>query len=54
IILFDSGATKHMSCHRERFVSYAEIPPRTIHAADNHTFKAIGRGDMCIDLPNGS
>ncbi|OSC96526.1 hypothetical protein PYCCODRAFT_1350561, partial [Trametes coccinea BRFM310] len=50
--LFDSGATRHMSCYREKLVDFVEIEPRAIHAADNHVFKAIGKGDMYVSLPN--
>ena len=54
IILFDSGATRHMSCYRERFVTFTAISvPRAIHTADQHTFKAIGRGNMYVTLPDG-
>ena len=54
VILFDSGATSHMSCHRDRFLTYAPIAsPRAIRTADQHTFKAIGRGDMRVTLPDG-
>ncbi|CDO76235.1 hypothetical protein BN946_scf184644.g9 [Trametes cinnabarina] len=54
VIVFDSGATRHMSCYRERFIRYEEISPRLIQAADNHTFKAVGKGDMYVHLPNGT
>ncbi|EIW56712.1 uncharacterized protein TRAVEDRAFT_103859, partial [Trametes versicolor FP-101664 SS1] len=50
--LFDSGATRHMSPHRHRFVSYEPIPPKPIQAADKHVFKAVGKGDMYVTLPN--
>ncbi|TFK77917.1 hypothetical protein K466DRAFT_442192, partial [Polyporus arcularius HHB13444] len=52
IIWFDSGATRHMSPHRHHFVRYTAITPKVIHAADQHTFKAVGKGDMYVDLPN--
>lgn len=52
-ILFDSGATRHMSPHRDLFVNYKTIAPKTIQAADNHTFRGVGRGDMFITVPNG-
>ncbi|KAL7281618.1 hypothetical protein ACG7TL_004935 [Trametes sanguinea] len=54
VVLFDSGATRHMSCYREKLVDFVEIEPWAIHAADNHVFKAIGKGDMYVSLPNGS
>ncbi|KAI0075255.1 hypothetical protein K474DRAFT_1560994, partial [Panus rudis PR-1116 ss-1] len=51
--LYDSGATRHMSPHRNRFINFIEIPPRSIGAADNRSFKAVGKGDMFIDVPCG-
>lgn len=54
-MLLDSGASRHMSPHRDRFTNYQPInPPRDIQAADNHSFQAIGKGDMLIMLPNGN
>ncbi len=54
VILFDSGASRHMSPYRHLFVTYQRIPERPINAADNHVFKAVGRGDMYITVPNGA
>ncbi|CDO78280.1 hypothetical protein BN946_scf184674.g2 [Trametes cinnabarina] len=54
VILFDSGATRHMSSYRDKFINYVEISPRSIQAADDHVFKAVGKGDMYVDLPNGT
>src|SRR6266403_307524 len=51
--LYDSGASRHMSPLRERFVSYKAIPPRAITAADNRVFYAVGTGDLEIQVPNG-
>ncbi|KAI0341107.1 hypothetical protein BDW22DRAFT_1295679, partial [Trametopsis cervina] len=50
--IYDSGATRHMSPYRHRFINFEIIPPRSIAAADNGTFQAIGKGDMHITLPN--
>ena len=49
--LYDSGASRHMSPHRHRFTNYISIPPRSISAADNGQFMAIGQGDMRINVP---
>ncbi|KDQ19177.1 hypothetical protein BOTBODRAFT_91642, partial [Botryobasidium botryosum FD-172 SS1] len=49
--IYDSGASVHLSPYRGDFSSYTSIPPRTIHAAGNTTFTAIGRGDMTITMP---
>ena len=51
--LYDSGASRHMSSYRHKFVNYIDIELRTITAADSGTFQAIGRGDMHIEVPNG-
>jgi transposase InsO family protein len=51
--LYDSGASRHMSPYRHKFISYIDIEPKTITAADSGTFQAIGRGDMHIEVPNG-
>jgi hypothetical protein len=51
--LYDSGASRHMSPFRDRFVSYRTIPPRAITAADKRVFYAIGVGDLRVEVPNG-
>ena len=50
-IIFDSGATSHMSPHLHNFISYRPITPKSIHAADSHTFRGVSRGDMWITVP---
>ena len=50
-IIFDSGATSHMSPHLHHFISYCPITPKSIHAANNHTFCGVGCGDMWITVP---
>lgn len=51
--LFDSGASRHMSPYRHRFINYFPIQKRVLTAADGGTFDAIGKGDMHLTLPNG-
>jgi hypothetical protein len=51
--LYNSGALRHMSLLRDRFITYQEILPRPITAADKRVFYAIGIGDVVIDIPNG-
>ncbi|PSR87021.1 hypothetical protein PHLCEN_2v5279 [Hermanssonia centrifuga] len=51
--LYDSGASRHMSPYHHRFLNFQSITPKPIGAADNRTFKAIGKGDMYVDVPNG-
>ncbi|THG92841.1 hypothetical protein EW026_g8206 [Hermanssonia centrifuga] len=50
--LYDSGATRHMSPYQHRFIDFEAIAPKPIGAADNRTFKAVGKGSMYIDVPN--
>ena len=52
--LYDSGATRHMSGFGHKFINFVEIEPIPITAADKRTFKATGKGDMRIYLPNGN
>ena len=52
--LYDSGASRHMSPYRERFVTYRDIPARPITAANNRVFYAVGAGDLQIQVPNGA
>ena len=51
--LYDSGASRHMSGFRHKFIDLVDIEPVPISAADKRTFKATGRGKMIIHLPNG-
>lgn len=51
--LFNSGASRHMSPHRDHFASYRDIHPKSFDAANQQTFEAIGQGDIILDLPNG-
>ncbi|KIO13945.1 hypothetical protein M404DRAFT_68042, partial [Pisolithus tinctorius Marx 270] len=47
-ILFDSGASHHMSSYCSKFLDYKPIVPKPITAANIHTFHAIGKGDLAI------
>jgi Reverse transcriptase (RNA-dependent DNA polymerase)/gag-polypeptide of LTR copia-type/GAG-pre-integrase domain len=49
----DSGASRDYSPDREKFSNYQTID-RDITTADGSIVKAIGMGDLHIDLPNGS
>ena len=49
----DSGASRDYCPDRERFTNYRPIN-RNITTADERTVKAIGMGDMHVELPNGS
>ena len=52
--ILDSGCTRHMTPDRHRLANYREIPPKSICAANQESFSAIGMGDMTIHLPNGA
>ncbi|KAI6000438.1 hypothetical protein EDC04DRAFT_2908788 [Pisolithus marmoratus] len=43
MILFDSGASRHMSSYCSQFLDYKPIIPQSVAAANNHTFLAIGK-----------
>ena len=49
----DSGASRDYCPDRERFTNYQQIN-HNITTADGRTVKAIGMGDMHVELPNGS
>ncbi|KJA26563.1 hypothetical protein HYPSUDRAFT_123008, partial [Hypholoma sublateritium FD-334 SS-4] len=51
--LYDSGASRHMSGYRHRFINFINIAPKPIAAADKRSFNAIGQGDMYVDVPMG-
>ncbi|KIN99388.1 hypothetical protein M404DRAFT_155240 [Pisolithus tinctorius Marx 270] len=53
-ILFNSGASCHMFSYHSKFLDYKPIIPKPITTADNHTFHAIGKGDLAISLPNST
>src|ERR1700678_755548 len=50
--LFDSGASRHMSPYRHKFINFFPIQKRVLTAADGGTFDVIGKGDMHVILPN--
>ncbi|KAJ3793417.1 hypothetical protein GGU11DRAFT_651915, partial [Lentinula aff. detonsa] len=43
-----------MSPYREKFINFQTIAPRSIGAADNRVFQAVGRGDMYINVPTSN
>ncbi|KAG6329875.1 hypothetical protein ID866_9213 [Astraeus odoratus] len=52
MILFDSGATCHISLYCDQFIKYRLITPKPITAANKHTFEVIRKGDLIIYVPN--
>ncbi|PIL34675.1 transcription factor [Ganoderma sinense ZZ0214-1] len=51
--LYDSGASHHMSPHRQDFTSLSEAK-MMLNAANQQTFRAEGVGEMVIPVPNGT
>ena len=51
--LYDSGASRHMTPFRDDIVNFVSIVPKSITAADQRVFPAVGKGDMHIEVPNG-
>ena len=43
-----------MSARREEFINYTPTDPKPIRAADKRTFNAVGKGDLRVELPNGT
>src|SRR5882762_4938951 len=50
----DSGASDHYCPDRTKFENYRPLDNRNITTADGRTLKAVGIGDVHIELPNGS
>ena len=54
-IIIDSSASPHFSPDRSKFLNYEEfVNHKPIRAADGCTFRALGKGNIKITLPNGS
>ena len=53
-IIIDSGATTHFCPDKAMFVNFIPTHPRPITAADGRQFHATGRGDVLLQVPNGS
>ncbi|KAG1819659.1 uncharacterized protein BJ212DRAFT_1267786, partial [Suillus subaureus] len=52
--LLDSGALRHMSSYHDLFQDFVNIMLKHITTTDKHTFKATGKGNIMITLPNAS
>jgi len=52
--LYDSGCTNHISPYHDRFENFENIVPRHFCAANKQSFSTIGKGELVIDIPNGS
>ena len=49
----DSGASRHYCLDCDKFENYQPISGWNITTTDGHTLRALGVGDVCIELPNG-
>ena len=52
IDLFDSGSTRHISPYCDSFMSFTEITPHFLRAANKQSFSATGVGKCILDIPN--
>jgi hypothetical protein len=52
--VLDSGCSRHLTPSKETLQNYTEIEPKFLRAADKKAMKAVGKGDMDVELPNGS
>jgi hypothetical protein len=50
----DSGASNHYCLDHTKFQNYRRLINRNISTADGCSLKAVGIGDVPIELPNGS
>jgi hypothetical protein len=51
--LYDSGASHHMLPYCHKFINFIPIKKKLLTAADGGHFKAVGKGNMHILMPNG-
>jgi len=52
-IVVDSRVDQHICPHRSKFSKFRRIPDRTVKTSDGCTFRAIGKGDVRFNSPNG-
>ena len=48
--IIDSGASQHISAHRNRFINYQTIRSMKIQIGDGSEIEAIGKGDMELTI----
>ncbi|KZV59042.1 hypothetical protein PENSPDRAFT_549791, partial [Peniophora sp. CONT] len=51
--ILDSGATKHLSPHRDEFTTFRTIAPKVFRSASKHSFSATAAGEVTLDVPDG-
>jgi hypothetical protein len=54
LIIFDSGASDHMTPKRQHLLDYRSITPIQINAASKTIFHGIGKGIMKVKIANKS
>jgi Reverse transcriptase (RNA-dependent DNA polymerase)/Pol polyprotein, beta-barrel domain/gag-polypeptide of LTR copia-type/GAG-pre-integrase domain len=53
--IVDSGASMHMSSHRDWFTTYREIhPPRRVWLGDHRYIEAVGEGRIMVEMAVGN
>ena len=52
--LYDSGCMNHISPYKSQFQNFQDIAPRHFRAANKQSFSTTDKGDIIIDIPNGS
>ena len=48
--IVDSGATQHMTSHRDAFHTYQPISGKKIYLGDNGMVEALGMGDILVEV----
>ena len=52
--LYDSGCSNHISPYCESFENFENTTPKQFRAANQQTFSTIGKGELIMEIPNGS
>lgn len=48
--VYDSGCTSHITPYRDAIDNFVETSPRPFRAANKQSFRAVGRGEMTVDV----
>lgn len=51
--ILDSGATRHMTAHKDWIQNYKSIIPQDVYAANNQVMKAVGTGTIRLQATTG-
>ena len=52
IEVYDSGCTTHITPYRDTVQNFIKITPRSFQAANKQNSRAVGMGEMMINVPN--